>query len=76
MLQMGGILSLLADQYAGEKGCWVEFMGRPASCHKAVALFTITSGAPFGHFVPASCRSADAFSDRSDRGGGPADLGW
>lgn len=46
VLQMGGILSLLADQYAGEKGCWVEFMGRPASCHKAVALFTITSGAP------------------------------
>jgi KDO2-lipid IV(A) lauroyltransferase len=46
VLQSGGILSLLGDQHAGEKGCWVEFLGRPASCHKAVALFTLTSGAP------------------------------
>jgi KDO2-lipid IV(A) lauroyltransferase len=46
VLQSGGILSVLGDQHAGEKGCWVEFLGRPASCHKAVALFTLTSGAP------------------------------
>ncbi|MCU0962289.1 MAG: lysophospholipid acyltransferase family protein [Pirellulaceae bacterium] len=46
VLQMGGTLSLLGDQHAGDKGCWVEFLGRPASCHKAVALFTLTSGAP------------------------------
>ena len=46
VLQSGGTLSLLGDQHAGEKGCWVEFLGRPASCHKAVALFTLTSGAP------------------------------
>ena len=46
VLAAGGIISLLGDQYAGPKGCWVEFMGRPASCHKALALFTLTSGAP------------------------------
>lgn len=46
VLEQGGILSLLADQHAGRQGCWVPFMGRPASCHKAVALFTLTSNAP------------------------------
>ncbi len=46
VLESGGMLSVLGDQHAGDKGCWVEFLGRPASCHKAVALFTLTSGAP------------------------------
>ncbi len=45
-LQNAGTLSLLADQHAGEKGCWVNFLGAPASCHKALALFTMSSGAP------------------------------
>lgn len=45
-LDNGGTLSLLADQHAGEKGCWVNFMGVPASCHKALALFSLGSGAP------------------------------
>jgi len=45
-LQNGGALSLLADQHAGPKGCWVNFLGVPASSHKALALFTLTSGAP------------------------------
>ena len=63
ILQMGGILSLLGDQHAGDKGCWVEFLGRPASCHKAVALFTITSGAPLIVSVSASRGSAHAFPD-------------
>ncbi len=45
-LRNGGTLSLLADQHAGEKGCWVNFLGIPASCHKALALFTMSSGAP------------------------------
>lgn len=45
-LRRGGILSLLADQHAGDKGCWVDFLGVPASCHKALALFTMSSGAP------------------------------
>ena len=46
ILEKGGTLSLLADQHAGPKGCWVDFMGRPASCHKAVAVFTMTNDAP------------------------------
>lgn len=45
-LKEGGILSLLADQHAGPKGCWVNFLGVPASCHKALALFSLSSDAP------------------------------
>lgn len=46
VLSTGGTLVLLCDQHAGPKGCWVDFLGRPASCHKALALFTLLSGAP------------------------------
>ncbi len=46
VLASGGVLSLLGDQHAGQKACWVNFLGRPASCHKAIALFPMTSGAP------------------------------
>ena len=46
VLTSGGTLSLLADQAAGGRGCWVEFFGKPASYHKALALFTLTSNAP------------------------------
>lgn len=46
VLNTGGILVLLGDQHAGPKGCWVDFMGRPASCHKALALFTLLKAAP------------------------------
>ena len=45
-LQKGGILSLLADQHAGPKGCWVEFLGQIASSHKALALFSLSNDAP------------------------------
>ena len=46
VMQSGGTLVLLGDQHAGTKGCWVEFMGKPTSCHKALALFTLISQAP------------------------------
>lgn len=46
VLAAGAVLSLLGDQHAGPKGCWVDFLGRPASCHKAIPLFTLSSGAP------------------------------
>ncbi len=46
VLEGGGILTLLGDQHAGTKGCWIEFLGRPAACHKAVALFTLSGNAP------------------------------
>ena len=45
-LSEGGRLSLLGDQHAGEKGLWTEFCGVPASCHKALALFSLTASAP------------------------------
>ena len=46
VLASGGALSFLADQYAGPKGCWVEFFGRPASAHKAIALLSLEHDAP------------------------------
>ncbi|GAB6167341.1 lysophospholipid acyltransferase family protein [Thermostilla marina] len=39
-------LSVLADQSAGPKGCWVDFFGRPASTYKAIALFAMQYDAP------------------------------
>jgi KDO2-lipid IV(A) lauroyltransferase len=35
----------VADQDAGAKGLFVEFFGRPASTHKAVALLAMEYGA-------------------------------
>ena len=46
VLASGGVMSFLADQYAGPKGCWVEFFGRPASAHKAIALLSLEHDAP------------------------------
>lgn len=46
VLSNKGTMALLADQHAGPKGCWVDFFGRPASAHKAVAVFTISHDAP------------------------------
>jgi KDO2-lipid IV(A) lauroyltransferase len=46
VLQTGGLLALLGDQHAGRKGCVVDFLGRPASCHKALALFALLNRAP------------------------------
>ena len=45
VLDGGGTMTFLADQYAGPKGCWVEFFGRPASAHKAIALLALNHDA-------------------------------
>lgn len=45
ILSHGGTMSFLADQYAGVKGCWVDFFGRPASAHKAIALLALDHNA-------------------------------
>ena len=37
---------MLADQDAGQRGMFVEFFGRPASTHKAIALLAIEHQAP------------------------------
>jgi Kdo2-lipid IVA lauroyltransferase/acyltransferase len=39
-------LSFLADQDAGQRGLFVDFFGRPASTHKAIALLAIEYQAP------------------------------
>ncbi|HMO14759.1 MAG TPA: lysophospholipid acyltransferase family protein [Pirellulaceae bacterium] len=46
VLENRGLLSLLGDQHAGNRGCWIDFFGKQASCHKALALFTLTQQAP------------------------------
>jgi KDO2-lipid IV(A) lauroyltransferase len=46
ILALAGTLALLADQHAGGKGVWVDFFGYPTSCHKALALFVLSSKAP------------------------------
>ena len=46
LLDRGGTLILLGDQHAGAGGCWVNFFGKPASTHKAVAVFSLGSQAP------------------------------
>ncbi len=45
VMDAGGTLTLLSDQHAGDKGCWVDFFGRPASAHKAIALLALESSA-------------------------------
>ena len=46
VLQNGRVLSFLADQDAGQRGLYVDFFGRPASTHKAIALLAIEHNAP------------------------------
>jgi len=46
VLGSGGTMTFLADQYAGPKGCWVEFFGRKASAYKAIALLALDNDAP------------------------------
>jgi Kdo2-lipid IVA lauroyltransferase/acyltransferase len=46
VLERGGILTLLGDQAAGQRQCWVNFFGKPASTHKAVSVFSLGNGAP------------------------------
>ena len=41
VLRGGGVLATLADQDAGQRGQFVNFFGRPASTHKAVALLAL-----------------------------------
>lgn len=54
VLQDGGVLATLADQDAGPRGVFVDYFGRPASTHKAVAIMAmeynvpmIVAGTPF-----------------------------
>lgn len=46
VLNQGGAIAMLADQDAGQRGQFVEFFGRPASTHKALALLALQYRAP------------------------------
>jgi KDO2-lipid IV(A) lauroyltransferase len=46
VLEENGAIGLLGDQAAGPKGCWVDFFGRPATVHKAIGVFSLSSQAP------------------------------
>jgi KDO2-lipid IV(A) lauroyltransferase len=46
ILAGGGVLGTVADQDAGPRGLFVDFFGRPASTHKAVALLALEHGVP------------------------------
>lgn len=46
VLENNGILTLLGDQAAGQRQCWVDFFGKPASTHKAVSVFSLGNRAP------------------------------
>jgi KDO2-lipid IV(A) lauroyltransferase len=46
VLRGGGVLSFLGDQDAGQNGLYVDFFGRPASTHKAIALLALEHRAP------------------------------
>jgi KDO2-lipid IV(A) lauroyltransferase len=46
VLATGGIMLTLGDQDAGPKGLFVDFFGRPASTHKAVALLALEYKVP------------------------------
>jgi KDO2-lipid IV(A) lauroyltransferase len=41
ILKAGGVVATLGDQDAGQKGLFVDFFGRPASTHKAIALLAL-----------------------------------
>jgi KDO2-lipid IV(A) lauroyltransferase len=46
VLANAGVLATLADQDAGQRGLFVDFFGRPASTHKAVALMSLQFQVP------------------------------
>lgn len=60
VLRDGRTLIVLGDQDAGPNGLFVNFFGRPASTHKAIALLAIEHQAPI--FVVYARRLGDRFA--------------
>ncbi len=53
ILDSAGIIATLADQDAGPRGLFVDFFGRPASTHKAIALLALEHRVPL---IVVGCR--------------------
>jgi len=53
ILNHAGIIATLADQDAGQRGLFVDFFGRPASTHKAIALLALEHRVPL---IVVGCR--------------------
>jgi KDO2-lipid IV(A) lauroyltransferase len=66
VLVSGGVMLTLGDQDAGQKGQFVDFFGRPASTHKAVALLALEYNVPM--IVMTSTRAQSC--------GGPGGDDW
>jgi hypothetical protein len=52
ILSSGGVIATLGDQDAGQRGLFVDFFGRPASTHKAIALLSLQYQAPLLVVLP------------------------
>jgi KDO2-lipid IV(A) lauroyltransferase len=52
ILSTGGVIATLGDQDAGQRGLFVDFFGRPASTHKAIALMSLQYRAPLLVMLP------------------------
>ena len=68
LLEQGAALALLGDQHAGTSGCWVDFFGRPASTHKAIALFCLASGGPLVVSYSQRCVGTTLLRSRDSKG--------
>ncbi len=68
LLAASGVIATLADQDAGQRGQFVDFFGRPASTHKAVALLALEYDVPL--LVIGVPRLEEATPE--GRAGGPA----
>jgi KDO2-lipid IV(A) lauroyltransferase len=62
VLATKGIMLTLGDQDAGQKGQFVDFFGRPASTHKAVALLALEYDVPMIVLTNTRAPSAGAAS--------------
>src|SRR5204863_1029319 len=59
ILAKGGVIATLADQDAGQRGLFVDFFGRQASTHKAIALLALEHRVPM--LVAATIRRGEQY---------------
>jgi len=74
VLESNRALSFLADQDAGQRGLYVDFFGRPASTHKAIALLAIAHSAPVAVGVARRIGPGFRYEIRCEDVIDPADL--